>query len=105
MALVDQSGRKKPAFYAMKTFVKKLDGFTQVSATTAGELYINSFTVNGKLVEVVWANSPQALRVQTNAQRVMTTNAFGNVTREWIPQNGTAEIPVDRAPVFVEFEA
>lgn len=90
-ALIDSYGQPRPAYYAMKTMIAKLDGFTEARRLTAGQY---RFTIDGKTVYVLWGEGPVPAAVQG---QIILTGMDGT------EQVTTATaIALSENPVFIE---
>ena len=89
--LMDVAGRKKPAYYAFQTMVKKLDLFTSVE-TLAENQY--KFIVDNKPVYVLWGTGGVPAEI---TDTVKVTDISGSEQ-----QMDALQITLSDSPIFVE---
>jgi hypothetical protein len=90
-ALIDETGRKKPAYYAMRTLMEKLDYFASVTKLTDGQY---KFIVNDEPVYVLWGSGSIPSEI-TGVVKV--TDISGSEQ-----QMNALEIILSDSPIFVE---
>ncbi len=88
-------GIKKPAYYAMKTMIKKLDGFTKVKELSGSQY---KFKVGKKWIYVLWTSGGfDILPNEFMNKTLKVTDIYGNSSV--ITSSG---ITLSNVPVFVE---
>ena len=105
--LIDEDGVKRPSFYAYKTLIAKLEGFTEVEVLSVGEvevpmpgqsctqgLFAFKFLVKGKPVYVVWGEGELPSEIRG---LLRVTNLYGE---ERVVD--ASELKVSEDPVFIE---
>jgi len=90
-ALIDENGEKKPAYYALKALISKLDEFTSAEKLAYGQY---RFTAGGKAIYVLWG---QAGIPEEIAGEVLVTDIYGGETK--MPASA---LKVSDSPIFVE---
>jgi len=90
-ALIDETGRKKPAYYAMRTLMEKLDYFTSVQKLSGGQY---KFIINEKPVYVLWGSESVPSEITGT---VIVTNISGATQ-----QKQASQITLGNSPIFVE---
>ena len=90
-ALIDETGREKPAYHAMRTMMGKLDYFTSVQKLSSGQY---KFIVGGKPVYVLWGagNVPSEI-----TGTVTVTDISGSAQ-----QMQASQITLSDSPIYVE---
>ncbi len=76
LSLIDQKGRKKPAFYTYKLMVSKLDGYTNLETIKldAG-VSAYRFTVEGKPVYVLWSKrGTRSVKISVDSPQAKITH-------------------------------
>jgi hypothetical protein len=90
-ALIDTAGRKKQAYYAMRTLMEKLDYFTSVQTLSSGQY---KFMVNNKPVYVLWGRGSVPSEITGT---VLVTDISGIAQQRQAPQ-----VTLNDSPVYVE---
>jgi len=89
-ALIDENG-KRPAYYALKTLIQKLESFTSAEKLAEGRY---RFMVEGQAVYVLWRSGKIPKEITGD---VSVTDIHGNETRV-----NSSEISLTENPIFVE---
>jgi hypothetical protein len=90
-ALIDPNGQKRPAYFALKTLVKKIEFFTQAQKISDGKY---RFIVNGQPVYVLWGTGSLPSEI---SGKVKVTDLYGKETILDAPQ-----IKLTDSPIYVE---
>jgi len=90
-ALIDSKGEKRPAYYALKTLISKMDAFTSAEKL-AEEQY--RFMVEGKAIYVLWGSGKPTDEI---TGEVLVTDSYGKKTR-----TSSSAINLSESPIFVE---
>ena len=90
-ALIDENSEKRPAYYAFKTLVTKIDRFTSAEKLTEGQY---KFNVEGKVIYVLWGTGEIPEEI---TGKVLITDMLGQETVSDISQ-----IILTESPIFVE---
>jgi hypothetical protein len=90
-ALIDANGEERPAYYAMKTMISRLDGFTSAVKLAEGQY---QFMVAGETVYVLW--DPGEIPGEM-AGEVLVTDMYGDETR-----TESSSIKLTGSPIFAE---
>lgn len=90
-ALIDVDGEKRPAYYALKTLIQKVEGFTLVEKLSE-EQY--KFVVGERTVYVLWGSGKIAEEI---TGEVLVTDIYGKETRI-----NSSAISLTDSPIFVE---
>jgi len=90
-ALIDENGERRPAYYGLKTLIKKLDKFTSAEKLAEGQY---RFMVEEKAVHVLWGSGeiPEEITGE-----VLVTDIYGKETR-----TNSSAISLTESPIFVE---
>jgi hypothetical protein len=90
-ALVDASGEKRPAYYALETLIGKLDKFTSAEKLAEGQY---KFMVEGEAIYVLWDSGeiPEEITGE-----VLVTDIYGEEMR-----TDSSVIKLTESPIFVE---
>lgn len=109
-----ETGMKRKSFWVLKKMIEEIDYFdtvTTASPHNGTTVYAYKFTVNGKYVYVLWANSNQTVNLTlsgTNVTDVNTTlsvpnDTIGNFTTNNIAAaSGIASISIGQIPIYVD---
>jgi len=91
MALIDENDEIKPAYYALRTLIQKLDKFTSAEKLAEGQY---KFIVEGKAVYVLWGSGkiPEEIKGE-----VLVTDIYSKETRI-----NSSAITLTESPIFVE---
>ncbi|MBF0519035.1 MAG: hypothetical protein HQK92_04865 [Nitrospirae bacterium] len=111
--LVALDGTKRPAFYAMRLLIQKIDYFTSVTTVPPHDnvyYFAYKFTVQGKPVYVIWSsadNSTISLSLDNaSVTSVKITNSVpysDSLQEQYVSvSNSTATFSVSTIPVYVE---
>ncbi len=107
--LIGEDKKPRPAFYAYKQAIKKLDGFVKVESQVDGEIYITKFYFTDKPpVWVVWSeNDKVKVSIDVEADSVRIEKVITELppkpeieTRQVI--DGKVTLEIDETPIFVE---
>jgi len=90
-ALISDSGEKRPAYYALKTLIEKLDKFTTAEKLAEGQY---KFMVEGKAIYVFWGAGEIPAEI---TGEVLVTDIYGKETR-----TDSAAIKLTESPIFVK---
>jgi hypothetical protein len=90
-ALIDENGKIRPAYYALKTLIQKLDKFTSAEKLAEGQY---KFIVEGKGVYVLWGSGKIPKEI---TGEVLVTDIYGKTTRI-----SCSAISLTESPIFVE---
>jgi hypothetical protein len=90
-ALVDASGEKRPAYYALETLIEKLDKFTSAEKLAEGEY---KFMVAGEAIYVLWGSGEIPGEI---TGEVLLTDIYGEETR-----TDSSAIKLTESPIFVK---
>lgn len=90
-ALIDENGEIRPAYYALKTLIWKLDKFTSAEKLAEGQY---RFMVEGKAIYVLWGSGqiPEEITGE-----VLITDIYDKETRI-----NSSAINLTESPLFVE---
>ena len=90
-ALIDADGVERPAYYALKTLIEKLDKFTSAEKLAEGQY---RFMVEGKAIYVLWGSGeiPEEITGE-----VLVTDIYGKDTKI-----SYSAIELTESPIFVE---
>ncbi|MFA6296584.1 MAG: hypothetical protein WC663_04465 [Patescibacteria group bacterium] len=89
------AGIKKPAYYGMKTMVKKLDGFTKAKKISASQY---KFKINNKWIYILWSSGV----FDTLPSEFMNKNLKVTDMRGSSSVISASGITLSNAPIFVE---
>ncbi len=89
-ALFDESGEKRPAYYALETLVSKLGKFTSAEELAEGQY---RFMIEGKTVYVLWGSGELPEEI---TGEVLITDIYGEETR-----TNSSAINLTESPIFV----
>ena len=90
-ALIDSKGEKRPAYYALKTLISKMDAFTSAEELAEGQY---KFMVEGKAIYVLWGSGKPTDEI---TGEVLVTDSYGKETR-----TSSSAINLSESPIFVE---
>lgn len=90
-ALIDESGERRPAYYAFKTLIWKLDKFTSAEKLAEGQY---RFMVEGRAIYVLWGAGEIPEEI---AGEVLVTDIYGKETR-----TNSLAIKLTESPIFIE---
>jgi len=116
-------GAPRPAYYALKQTIEKLDGYSSVERWRVGQsVYAYGFVVRGKPVIVMW-NEPGRIYFPGETEPTTKANLPINAARAIVARtiteiggstprvetvnvtNGVVSLTLDSTPIFVEPEA
>lgn len=90
----------RPAFYALKTSIERLQFFTTAEITQdKRSYYVVQFTRPGGVTHVMWAKTAASVTITVTAQenQALLINATGNTVQELQPTNGVYTITLNGA--------
>jgi hypothetical protein len=90
-ALIDAGGKKRPAYYALETLIKKIDCFTSVEKLAEGQY---KFVAENKPVYVLWGAGSLPPEISGT---VKVTDISGNEQ-----QMDVSQITLNDSPIYVE---
>ena len=90
-ALIDKYGTERPAYHALRTLIRKLDGFTSAEKLDQGQY---KFVVDGKTIYVLWASGAIPEQI---AGDILVTDIYGTET-----SSNSQALTLTESPVFVE---
>ncbi len=90
-ALIDENGERRPAYYAYKTLISKLDKFISAEKLAEGRY---KFMVEGRAIYVLWGSGKVPEEITGG---VLATDIYGKETR-----TDSSVIKLTESPIFIE---
>jgi len=112
MGLLDRNDdHRKPSYYAFRTMVELLDGFTEAVDVSSGSVRAFRFTVDGEAVHVLWTDDETERPIDASPilgeAVVLVTRIVTELDEALAPivpparVAPTAAVPLSHTPVFV----
>jgi hypothetical protein len=113
--VIPEGDRRRPAYYTLKTYMSKVDGFTSVTTVAPDDnntsTFAYKFTVNEAPVYVLWAEEARQIELPLSSGQIRGVRVTNSLPADGIgtmpvtivfASNGTVVIDLTPTPVFVE---
>ncbi len=103
LALIDDSGRKKPAYFTYKLLVPVLDGYDSVTRLDLGsDVYAFRVKKGEGTAYVVWSEKGAAVRLPVGSSKVRVTDTLTLEKEERGVSGREVKIEAGRTPLIIE---
>ncbi len=103
LSLIDESGRKKPAFFTYKFLASRIDGFDNIERLSMGEgVYAFKVRKKGARVYVLWADKGRVVSLHPGMSRMRVTETRSLKARRVLPRRGLLRMKLGTTPLIIE---